>query len=328
MPAEQPSRLEERLGPLPEVNPGAISELQDSFYRHVEPHQLEKISYLIASPELARLDADVRADQQEVLAQGTLHDKPVGMIEALRTGQAEIDERLFIARVLMKSPSTAETLVEGQVAGFHATNSYALAGIIEGGAMLSGRSLFEQGKVAGSGAGDAAVNGQPSISFGTMSKVEHNLGWWSGKYEVLTDSEVRERLQLGVQGAREALAEMDEGTRGEGLVKGALRNAAQLLHNYKEDPDSLSSTMLRHKFPVVVGINADFIREAEDTRERGHLLIGESSMGEFRPNAGEIPIEALPVIGVPANHVQDVEQLLFEFGRQGVKVVAIEDLSI
>jgi hypothetical protein len=327
MSPENTSHFEDRLGPLPQQDPEALSRIEDSFRYGASQRQLERIVTIVTSPQIANLEPEARANQHEVLTQGTLHGRTIGMPEAQRNAQDEIDERLFMAKLLIKSPQTAEAIAEAGIAGFHATSSFGLAGIVESGAMYQASVLHAKGK-ASRGAGDAAVNGkgQTTMSFGSMHAVKRNVETWGGPDVTQTDSEAREQLAKDVDDARHLLAEMEPDTRGEKLMRAALHNASLLEHGYKSDPNSLASTMLRHRFPVVVGVNAEFVRSAEETREKGHLLIGERYFAEFRPNADEIPMEALPVIGVPANYVDDTKKLLAQFGREGVNIVALEDL--
>ncbi len=327
MSAEHSSGFEHQPGPAPEVIIPDIEQVRDSFRAYPSDYQLEKTMHVLESTQMAQLEPSVRAEQIEVLSQGTLRGREIGMPEVLRSAQGEIAERHYIAKLLIQSPETAEVLVENAVAGFHATNSYSLAGIIESGAMYSGIELHEQGKAA-NGTGDAALNGkgQTTISFGVMHSVERNTSTWSKGEKTCSDEEVRKQLAEDVDSARQLLSEMEPGSRGEPKMKAALHNAALMLKNYKQNPNSLASTMLRHRFPVVVGVSTDFVRISEETREKGNILIGEPYFGEFRPNAQEIPLDVLPVIGVPNQHVKNVTELLAMFSHDKTQVVALEDL--
>lgn len=282
---------------------------------------------------LASVREDVGTPEQksaktEILANGTLSGHEIGMPEVYRDAGAAVRDRIWMSRLVDSAPEAAQILAEREVVGFHATGSYALAGLIEGGALLSGRQLAESGKASISGAHDSHVKGQGSISFGILSETQHNSEQWGDPDEVISSEEVIVKLKNDIDQSESLAQEFVEGNKMRTQLQRLGNNMRQALAEFEAHPNSLAATMMRHKFPVAIGVSRSFVRQTEATRLSGDLLIGQSYYGEFRPAADALPINEVPVIAVPPEKIEPVRKLLALFNHEHVAVVSLEAMKL
>lgn len=273
-------------------------------------------------------DSEVqKSSETEILANGTLHGQEVGMAEVYRDANQVARDRLWMANLVHTAPEIADILAEREIVGFHATGSFALASLVESGSLLSGRQLAETGRASITGAHDAHSAGQSSISFGQLSETQHNIEQYGGQDLKLSSEEVVANLTYEVMDSAKMAEEFPVGSKLNVSMRRLSENFRQALTDFQANPDSLAATMMRNKFPVAVGITRGFVRQAEAERQKGNLKIGQSYYGEFRPAAEVIPIEALPVVVVPADKVEPVRQLLAMFKHDQVAVIPIEAMK-
>jgi len=262
----------------------------------------------------------------EVLARGTYKGQELGLPEASRSAADAAIDRVWFARMINEKPETVDILAEKKVAGFHVSGSYALAGVLEGGKLLSGIAMEAEGLHTPTGQRDIG-QAQSSISFGTVPKLKRNFQSWNRTPNVTrTNEDVVADLQGQIKEAEMNLQSAEQGSRAYYLYESGKKHAAGVLEDFKKDPNSLRATMLRHQFPVAFGVSRDFVRQAEAQREGGRFF-GVEDYGEFRPAAEAIPVEALTVVAVPADKVASVTELLKHFGREHTAVVAFEDFQ-
>ena len=311
-----------------QVSPAVADAVESSSRYHIPEYALADLcstAETIVSSDISQEQKDAAA---EILLYGTLEGKEVGMPEVVRDGQSAVQERIWTAKLMASHPEVAQTVVEKEIAGFHATGSFALAGLIEEGALLSGRKLRESGKASVTGAHDAHEDGQPSISFGALHATKHNVEAYGGQHRKRSHAEVSADLHGQIEGAKKMSADYAGNTKMHKILAGIVHNAELALSDYEHDPDSLAATMMRWQFPVAIGVNRSFVRAKEAERQHGSLRHGQSGdFAEFRPAADIIPIEALPVIAVPTDKMRPVSELLGKFGHAQVSVVSLESIA-
>jgi hypothetical protein len=313
-----------------------IGQLQAELQSHINLNvtrydtELARATYLEITASGA--PAEARNDAGEIIARGTLHGEEVGMQAARKNGTAIINERRWAAVMRTRHPNTLQTLVDQEVAGTHASGSFALAGFIQDGEFYSGWGLHERGKASITGAHDGTPSGNPQrgIAFGSLDQTRHNVEVWGAPSRDLTDAEVVAELQQAIANARNDLATQQAGGRLHTQALARVHNAELALHHFQTQPQTLTSALMRHQFPVVFGVRRSFVQQAEGQRAADYppLHWGEGDYGEFRVAADAIPSgKGISVIGVPAKEVATTKQVLQQFGRHGVEVVPLEELS-
>ena len=311
-----------QLNDASSITKPSVEELAQTFHYGLNENGAEPIyKALYKYAEVA--DPQKAAHIHEVLINGTYDGKEIGLREAHRNAFVEADDRIWHVALINHKPELAETIIEQEVAGFHITGSYALAGVLEDGALMSSKALEAEGKTSVTGQHDIAA-AQSSISFGSVKEIVRNADAWGGPNDVRTNEQVIADFEKEIEEAEAGKAMSVEGTRGFYLYDFVSRHARQAIAEFQQNPNSLQSTLLRYRFPVAFGVSRSFVRESEKERGNGHLNIGTSDFGEFRPAADYIPMEALPVIAVPADKVQPVSQLLKEFGYDSA-VISLDD---
>lgn len=265
---------------------------------------------------------------QEIITQGKdgAHTLPDALVS--RDGDSEMEFRLKMAELFVKVPETYEALRDHNIAGFHGTRSITLAGMLEVGGLVSTaranaldtKPLLVSGEHIYQG-----KEGQSSISFSQIGYEDQAGSYAAYKRDTVHTTE--EKLRI----LKDEVAQFDDFiAQGSSFAAVAEAGKARHLKAVEEltaHPDSLRSTLLRHDFPVLVGISADFLEQDEEANGGArNLQHGQSSMGEFRPFSQEIPMDALPVLAVPRDKMTGVKQLFAIHGHPDLAVVPLEDL--
>lgn len=299
--------------------------LENSFAKGGREFATEPLESALAEVAANSDTPEQKSLETEVLANGTYKGHPVGLRELSYGAHSEALDRIWLSKVISNDPETGKLIGEHEVVGFHATSSVALAGLVESGALKSGRALQEEGKAVVTGAHDAA-KGSSAISFGSLEKTDQNVSSWAGPERMRTSEEVAEELTNSAAETESLAAEFVEGSKQNTRLKHVAENFRQALAEFQADSNSLSATMMRNQFPMAIGIARSYVEATEPVREHGRFHNGQSYMGEFRPASENIPLEALPVIGVPKDKVEAVKKLLEIFKHDNVVVVPLESL--
>lgn len=301
--------------------------LQQNTQYYVGPYNTEHVNQTLQ--EIAKSDdtPEQKGAEMDVLVNGKAFGHEVGLASIQRGASDVMDDRHWLANVMHADLETAKVIAEKHIVGFHAANSLTLAGFVEEGGLISGKELDRRGRATPNGQHDAYTDGQGTISFGKLGATEINTRNWAGPNRTHTHEQATQQLHDAVAQAEDDVASQKEGTRGHTLLSNILRNQILARDTYLSNPNSLAATLTRNQFPVVFGVTAEFVKAQEESRTKGTLMTPRGSeWGEFRPNANEIPVNALPVIGVPADRLEGVRKLLDQFGHQDITVVPLESL--
>lgn len=286
----------------------------------------------------------------EIVRQGTDNGQSLEPCLVSRNADDQLDCRETLASWKVRQPAIYEAITAQNVVGFHGTRSATLAGLLEHGGLMSTRHSTGLGdKAPVMTAGEhiyQSPEGQKGVSFSNLAHLDSAGNYaGSGESHRRTPDEVVANLDYQIT-EFEKYARQFEATGGK--MSAVMRSAAARIQKARQEfvtkPDSLASVLMKHDFPVMVGIDGTYIAEhpyyekrqsqpgtgdastAEylDDRHR-QVWLGVGDMGEFRPVGQFIPTEALPVVAVPAERVESV-QTLFKMHETPVTVVPIEDL--
>jgi pSer/pThr/pTyr-binding forkhead associated (FHA) protein len=272
----------------------------------------------------ARLEGATAQVKEKIDA--IIRTKGIGS-EEVRSGAAELSVRFFMANTYLKSPSTYEALEQGEVAGFHGTQSMALAGILESGALKSAAVVNQ--KMGASRTGEhvyQSESGQASISFSNLDHINDAVRYSGSSNESITQEQAVLKIHEEIAKLEELAANSEEGKTKNILLR-RVAHAREALNAIQNNPDSIQAVLERERFPVLLGINGPFARSVNDGKKHAPYLYGASNMGEFRPQTNEVPISALPVVAVPQDRIAFVESLFRSYGYDNIKVVPITDIT-
>lgn len=265
----------------------------------------------------------------EMIGRGSLQGVGLSLPEVSRNAGSELRSRMYMAKLMEDHPATAEAMIKNDIIGFHGGRSLALAGVIEKGALLSGRKLREAGLPAINGEHIYQhEKGQPTVSFSSLDETEAALYYAGSKNKnVKTPKDVLGELSIIKQALQEIIDASDVGDKLKQKVAAQIKDTENAEAELRERPNSLMSLMMRYDFPVMFGISGQYVKEAESRREKYDLLYGQRAIGEFQPAGDSVPLSALPVIAVPKQYIEAVNQVIAGENVQGVTIVPIEDLS-
>lgn len=284
--------------------------------------------------EMEEISDPQRTLAEEVLGRGTLNGYDVSEQDVLRGSDDISSARMFFANMIALSPEaavTAATIAERNIAGMHFTRGIALDGIVRHGGIVSTKELYERNEPVGSGEHIYQPSeGQPDTSFSNFAAIQVAMDQYAGKMGLVSRDH-----ESALKTLHEDLNEIDkfleQGKNLDERTRGHLLRAREGKRTISEDvaqhPDSLMAWLCRYEFPLAFGVSADFVRTAEKSRTSlPYLGFGPSELGEFRPAASEIPMDALPIMAVPEELVPILQSYLEQQGFHHTKVVPIEHL--
>lgn len=251
-----------------------------------------------------------------------------------RNVRDELEARKRLAYIAASSPDTYATLRDRGVVGFHGTRSSALAGILKTGELRSAKATHEDTSGAFMISGEhlyQKAEGQDSISFSGLSDLETPRGFAGAEHDQTKTPEAvlaelkKEAAKLGQDSDKEDA----QGSRLGGVYRALQAQYTRAIQAVERNPRGLEATLLENDFPVLMGVEGDFVEAAEDNPDpnvsHARTISGQSAQAEFRPLASSIPVENL-VFAVPAGRVDGMRKLLDMFGRDNA-VVPIEALG-
>lgn len=102
----------------------------------------------------------------------------------------------------------------------------------------------------------------------------------------------------------------------------AMRKGNELIAS----PDSGDSSVSAQDYPVIFGIDREWVRDTVPEEAERRLISGSADMHEFRPFPDKVPLNRLPVIAVPFDRIEQTRVLLDRAGYRSTDLIATEDL--
>ena len=227
----------------------------------------------------------------------------------------------------------ARTIATKHIAGFHGSGSPALLSVLQERALLSRRESAERGITPMTG--ELMWASENAISFTDWRDVP--------TLQLYTITEGAQTLE-GLQARRTEVATGLSAAASEygtdsiqyrGVLNYLAALEAQIGTLSSVAPDSDEAFLITANFPVVFGLDVSGY-ELDDTMRVPKPVAGEAATlrtaalvgptGEFLALGGRVSLEHLPVIAVPAEHIERVRKILQRRGVQNISILPLEPL--
>lgn len=295
---------------------------------------LNKSSAIHYQTKIKRLEAGgAPKGMITMLREGTYMGKRVDdMDEVVRNADNIMSAREYFAEVVRNNPQVAEALFNKGIVGFHGTNSAALAGMVEQGALLSAREAKRRGISHSTGEHlFQKADGQGSISFALVGDVSASLRYAGGtKSKKYSFDEVIQRQNDDIRNTQEMIDKRDLSDRVKAVFNTVIADTKSVQNRVLANPNSLEADLLMDSFPMLIGISQETAMIGAEEKQKQHKywspVSGTSGdLSEFRAASEEIDLDLL-VIAVPADRVDKVRKILVRHGKSGSNVVPLEPL--
>ncbi len=232
-----------------------------------------------------------------------------------------------------QDPETAKALVENRIAGFHATQSSALYGIVTHKAILSAQTARSRGTVLSSGEKlFSSVEGQQSISFGDWRAPETIAQYAESGMQYNSVEGIERRVQE-LQTLEAEMGHLDQDGRMRTNIRQSIQDLRETALLIQKNPKSVQSRMLLANFPVALGVNVDDIPAVdlivEHNKARNEIVqrVPGDIVGEFMYFGPEMPLDRVRVIAVPKEKIKETKIFLATHGVDHIQVVDISPLT-
>lgn len=236
--------------------------------------------------------------------------------------------------IAVTEPELAHAIVANNVGGFHGSNSSSLLGVLEHG-ILSSRDARDRHVPLGSGERTYTDHSRrPFISFADWRAPESLRLYANGGLEVsLTIDDYRQRIVDVQQGVDEALRLWGETHPFAVNGRLVIEDTKRLIAVIEAEPDSLGVALMTANFPVLYGVDVSSFEHVPTSYNLPSELsesilierMNSDVRGEFVIVNGGVSPESIPIIAVPAAHVEMVRQLVNDAGH-GIDVYPIDSL--
>lgn len=272
----------------------------------------------------------------EITLTGHYHGNPLPELLGRSDASDEYAKMQQFIGIAVSEPELAHDIVANNVAGFHASNSSSLLGVLKYG-LLSSREARSHRLALGSGERtftNHSASAPAFISFAdwrspeTLSQYAHGGAEHPMQYEdYLTQIS---NLEKGIAHMESETNARDVFVKNARLVLEDTKHVAMQLYN---DPDSLASHLIKANFPVLYGVDISGYSHIESSAlirdtSTGPLLaecVTSDSQGEFAIFNGNVPPESIPVIAVPEHWVTTIRELIHK-ADLGIDVYPLDAL--
>ncbi len=270
----------------------------------------------------------------EIILNDTLHGNPIPEMLGKGGPNQMFDKKRQLIGIANSQPELAHAIVANNVAGFHASNSSSLLGVLEHG-ILSSRESRDRGLALGSGERTYTnPKAPPFISFAD----------WRDPQAIQNYSGNEQRLSLeSLRAEKDRLIDMVENEAekwGEDyllVVNGRLliEDTQRVIDTLSRDPSSPESGLIMANFPVAYGFDISgynhvhsnvFIDSDSQEPVIADRMARTSIESEFALFYGSVPPRDIAIIAVPAHHVNDTRQLVQAAGH-GIDVYPLDALT-
>ena len=307
-----------------------VAKAEINIQKHLEPEQERKLGnggYVDSTKEL--LDKSL----------ALIHDKPglAGEIEDVVLNERFAGHQLppmmgqfrdfdyprkktAFLDILDRDPTLANIIAKRQVAGFHGSRSGSLLNVLRNG-LIPASELRDQDTAIVSGERTfSPAGGQKDISFADW-RAPNSIGRYAQTGKPVTVEsllEQAENLRAALYSHVEGIGSNDDlfALNGSSIIKDYERQIEFMTDN----PDSQETKLMEQNFPVSYGIDVSGMEIADHDPSHAPSdfkgIIDWSSgdvAGEFLAR-DTITIDKLPVIAVPAEHIEQVRSLIEQEG--------------
>ena len=282
------------------------------------------VKKLLATAEMVvEINPDYADMVYSIVLQGKLGETEITPLMGRYHISELYEKRMRLLEILQEDKALAETLVNQHIAGFHATKSGSLWGILHHGALLSAAEARLRGQILSTGERTFSPReGQPTISFADW-RHRKSIDRYAGKTHPLELSEL-EKTRKEMIDAAKTLNPSSKNILDTNLMLGA-DDIQKLVDYVLANPNSKEAELIIENFPIVFGVDIEGLPSCErinwtsepDSIKTKVIEIAPGDIrGEFLISGKELPLSRVPAVGVPAERIEGVKALFAQHNLQ------------
>ena len=288
----------------------------------------------VAAGLLALEDPSVEKDVWEIIEQNSLDGVELSPIFGKSAAGDKRHKQAVLLTIYKQNPETARLLVHENIGGFHGSRSGSLWGVLQHDGLLSAQEARGRGQILSTGERTfSSQNGQASISFGDWREPKTINRYAGAKGQRVSIEQLQQEAAMTESSLNKSLTNWGEDHPFTYNSKLQLQDLQEQIKLIIAHPDSIEAELILDNFPITYGITINGFDRVETENQlpkddpiKNTILerVRSDIEGEFMVIDQKISLDSLPVVAVPQDQINRVQELFKQHNKQ----IAVIDIAL